>query len=365
MKISLADIDLTQFMVHQHYIGGYECFLVQPVHIGAVWSEENLIFRSSLWTAGGEPVSLSFKKFFNYDEKPDINPAPNTLKGVKLIEKMDGSTILISRFRGHTVIRTRGTVDAYKQKNGYEIDFLKNKYKKFFEFVESFYTTDRTFVLEWLSPTNRIVIKYEDEPEMVLTATILHKDYSLLSQEVLDTFAQYHKLKRPRAFLYDSIEEMKTSVEALRDQEGLCVYYENDQQIRKVKSAHYLACHRMKSEVSSLDRVVDLWFTCNQPSYEDFFKFISDTFDYEIAVMAQVHIAQVCEARKEVDAIVSGFRTFVETIKGLSRKEAAEKISQVYGNTRRTSYVFSILDNKPLDSDKLKKLTHQVLELTT
>jgi hypothetical protein len=151
MKIDLQSIDPESFMVHQHFVGEHECFLVQPIHFGAVWAKDNLIYRSSLWDKDGNPVSLSFKKFFNYDEKPDIFPAPSNLTGAKLMEKLDGSTLIFSRYKGQTVIRTRGTVDARKQANGHEIDYLLQKYKEFIEFLESFTHTDRSYVFEWLS----------------------------------------------------------------------------------------------------------------------------------------------------------------------------------------------------------------------
>jgi hypothetical protein len=135
MKIDLESIDKESFMVHQHKIGEHEVTLVQPIHIGATWNRGNLIFRSSVWDKEGNPVSLSFKKFFNWDEKPDIDPAPETLEGAKLLEKLDGSTLIISRYKGITVMRTRGTVDAYQQANADELTFLREKYDKFFEFI--------------------------------------------------------------------------------------------------------------------------------------------------------------------------------------------------------------------------------------
>ena len=137
MKIDLEKIDLENFMVHPHFIGDHEVVLVQPVHIGARWRKDTMIFRSSVWDMEGNPVSLSFKKFFNYGEQPALAPIPPSLHGAELLEKLDGSTLLFSRYKGHTVIRTRGTVDARKQENGYEIDYLIQKYPKFMAYLES------------------------------------------------------------------------------------------------------------------------------------------------------------------------------------------------------------------------------------
>jgi hypothetical protein len=368
MKIDLQSIDKESFMVHQHFVGEHECFLVQPKNIGATWNKENLIYRSSLWDKDGNPVSLSFKKFFNWDEKPDIFPAPSDLKNAKLMEKLDGSTLIFSRYKGQTVIRTRGTVDARKQANGHEIDYLCEKYKKFIVYLEMLETSNESFVLEWLSPTNRIVLNYGDEPDMVLTAIINHGNYSLMRQSQLDYFASDIGLRRPRTFSYNSVEEMKSAVEVLKDQEGLCVYYGNEQQIRKVKAATYLMLHRLKSEVSNIENVIDAYLSykdvlCDHyPSYDEFFEYLSKTYDYEIAIMARGHISKIVDAMREVFEIMGAMTQFAKKLESFSRKDQAAKVLQAYGQTNRASYVFAILDKKSFDKDKIKKLLFQVLK---
>lgn len=368
MKIDLASIDKELFMVHQHNIGEHEVSLVQPIHIGATWSKDNLIFRSSLWDKEGNPVSLSFRKFFNWDEKPDIYPAPDNLENAKLVEKLDGSTLIISRYKGHTVIRTRGTVNAYNQDNGQEINVLREKYNKFFEFVESQDTTPVSYIFEWLSPSNRIVLDYGEEPDMVLIGAIFHNDYSMMTQDGLSTVASQLQLRRPKTYSYNSVEEMKKSVEALRDQEGLCVYYGDEQQIRKVKSAQYLLLHRLKSEVSNIENVIDAYLSYKDtladhyPSYDEFFNYLANTYDYEIAVMARGHISKIVDGMKEVFEIMASMAQFAKKLDGMSRKDQAAKILQAYGQTNRASYVFAILDKKSFDNDKVKKLLFQVLK---
>jgi hypothetical protein len=371
MKIDIQSIDNESFMVHQHYVGEHECFLVQPIHIGAKWTKENLIFRSSLWDKEGNPVSLSFKKFFNWDEAPDIYPAPSNLENAKLMEKLDGSTLIISRYKGHTVIRTRGTVDVRKQDNGHEIDVLREKYNKFFEFIEALDTTPVSYIFEWLSPTNRIVLDYGDEPDMVLIGVIFHNDYSLMTQDGVSTVASQLQLRRPKTYSYNSVEEMKQSIEVLRDQEGLCVYYGDGQQIRKVKSAHYLFLHRAKSEISSIDKVIDVyidWFMTrhtlsHEPTgYVDFFNYLTEKFDFEIATMARGHASNICDAMKEVHVIMNALFEFAIARMKMPRKYAAAEILQAYGSTGRSAIVFKILDRKAIGADEYKKILYQVLK---
>lgn len=373
MKIDLQSIDSESFMVHQHFVGAHECFLVQPIHFGAVWTKENLIYRSSLWDKDGYPVSLSFKKFFNYDEKPDIFPAPSDLTDAKLMEKLDGSTLIFSRYKGHTVIRTRGTVDARKQENGYEIDYLLQKYSAFAKMLNesNFDTFSESFIFEWLSPTNRIVLNYGDEPDMVLTAIIDHDDYSYASQDTLDSFAKMWNLRRPRTFSYNSVEEMKSAVEVLKDQEGLCVYYGNEQQIRKVKAASYLFLHRAKSEISSIEKVIDVyidWFMdrhnlSHEPTgYVHFFEYLTEKFDFEIATMATGHASRICDAMKEVDKIMNALFGFASARMNIARNIAAKEVLQAYGSTGRAAVIFRLLDKKPVTAADYKKILYQCLK---
>ena len=121
-------------------IAGEKCFLVCPKDFGVQWNKDNLIFRSSIWNEQGEPVSLSFKKFFNWEEQKELVPFPSSTKNCSLIEKKDGSLLIISKYKNQIIHRTRGTFDASNLENGHEIEFLKQKYPKVFnsDFIGTF-----------------------------------------------------------------------------------------------------------------------------------------------------------------------------------------------------------------------------------
>lgn len=371
MKFDLAAIrsDSENFMVHEHQIGGDPVFLVQPVHIGAHWRKDNLTQRSIVVTSDGSPVSLSFKKFFNWDEQPALVPIPENLNYAELIEKIDGSTLLVSKYKGNLVIRTRGTVDARQQDNGAEIDVLIEKYPNAFNnwFVNS---EEWTAIFEWYSPSNRIVVNYGDEPLLYLTAIVEHARYVYLEQSKLDTLAKEWDVLRPAWYRYSSLEEMKQSVEAFEGKEGLCVYFNYGQDIRKVKGAEYLYLHRAKSDIASIEKVIDLYLDFSttlgrHASYNEFFAYLETSYDYEIATMARGHVSDICDAIKEVRKIIHGMNNFLTPIMcaNLPRKDVAQKVMQAYGkSTGRTGLVFKLYDRKPLISDDIKRLLFQVLK---
>ena len=118
MKINIESIDTDSFYVNQHILNGETMFLVIPKQMGCNWNKDNLHFRSSVWNFSGDLVSASFSKFFNFGEKPELSPLPNNLNGSTIVTKIDGSTIIVSKYKGNFIIRSRGTVDTYTLTTG-------------------------------------------------------------------------------------------------------------------------------------------------------------------------------------------------------------------------------------------------------
>jgi hypothetical protein len=366
MKINLTEIP-EDFVTRPVEIAGEMCYLIFPPHIGTKWDKQNLIFRSSIWNSEGELISAGFKKFFNWGEQPDLAYTPFSMTangGVKLLEKIDGSTLIVSQYKGELIARTRGTADATGMENGHEIELLKKKYPRAFE--NSLLEDNRySLIFEWVSPENRIVIKYP-EPDIYLISIIDHIDYSLMPQDSVDNWAdEYLQVKRPKVYTFGSLKEMHEAVQAFQGVEGLCVYCNKDQDIRKVKGVDYLARHRMKDELGSFERVVDFYFTQGQPSFNDFYQSIVDTVDWETAEECRGDASRIVDGMKEVNKIIDGMKRFVAPLKAdlhMPRKEEAARIFQAYGDTNRTGMVFSILDGKELKEKDLKRLLYQVLK---
>jgi len=367
MKIDLQYINREQFHVDEHIWNGQVVYLVQPKQMGCEWSQANKIFRSSVWNDEGELISASFPKFVNWGEKPDVFPVPNSLKNATIVNKLDGSTLIVSKYKGDYMIRTRGTIDAAKmEKNGFEVDIFKNEVlPKLFKshlVGGNGDTWDYSFVFEWTSPLNVIVLNYGEQPAFSLIGVIYHGDYSLSTQLELDNYAWELGLNRPATFIFGNIEDLLVAIEKWEGKEGVCVYHRNGQEIHKVKSAWYLMLHRMKSELGSLDKVVDVWAAQGYPDYNTFYNYIATTFDYELAEQCRGHISNISDGYKEVLKIIAHMKSFVEPLKQLPRKDAALKILGAYGETNRKSFCFNLLDGKELDGEAIKKLIFQVLK---
>jgi len=362
MKIDIQKVDLTQFMVHEHFLNGEIVHLIQPQHIGTKWRQDNKHMRSVVVNYAGEVISAGFPKFTNWGENPDHFPVPNSLKHCTVVEKLDGSLLIVSKYNGQYILRTRGTVDASTLANGHELEIFKNTILS--KLADNNDTWDYSVLFEWLSPINKIVLNYGDEPSWRLIGFINHINYSLAQQDMLDAMAKKYGFDRPPTYTFSSIEDLLKDVDQWRGKEGVVVYSKNDQMLHKVKGAWYLALHHMKSELSNIEKVIDVWLEQGMPDYQTFYNYIFTTFDYELAEQCRGMISRIVDAKKEVDKIVWGMNLFVNTRLRLlsTRKEQAEQVISAYGNTNRASFLFKLLDGKSLGKEEYKKLLFQVLK---
>lgn len=363
MKIDLDKVDRTQFMVHHyHSLNGEIVHLIQPQHIGTKWNQDNKHMRSVVVNYEGEVISASFPKFTNYGENPEHFPVPNSLKHCTVVEKLDGSTLIVSKYNGQYILRTRGTVDASTMANGFELELFKSTILS--KLQDNNDTWNYSVLFEWLSPRNVIVLRYSDEPMWKLIGFIDHTDYSLATQDVLDVMAKKYDLLRPEIYTFTDITDMLQIVDKWQDREGVCLYSKNGQTIHKIKAAKYLLLHHLKSELSSLEKIMDVWLEQGMPDYNTFYNYIFTTFDFELAEQIKGTISRIVDGKKEVNKIVDGMNNFVNNrLRSLpSRKEQAQLVISSYGETNRAAFVFKLLDGKSFGKEEYKKLMFQVLK---
>ena len=363
MKLDIQKIDRTQFMVHHfHSLNGEIVHLIQPKNIGTKWTQDNKHMRSVVVNYEGEVISASFPKFTNYGENHEHFPVPNSLKHCTVVEKLDGSTLIVSKYNGQYILRTRGTVDASTMANGFELELFKSTILS--KLQDNNDTWNYSIIWEWLSPINKIVLSYGDEPMWKLIGFIDHTDYSLATQDVLDDMAKKYDLLRPEIYTFNDITDMLQIVDKWQDREGVCLYSKNGQTIHKIKASKYLLLHHLKSELSSLEKVLDVWLEQGMTDYNTFYNYIVTTFDFELAEQIKGMISRIVDGKKEVNKIVDGMNSFVNNRLRLlpTRKEQAQLVISSYGETNRAAFVFKILDNRPLGKEEYKKLMFQVLK---
>lgn len=278
---------------------------------------------------------------------------------VEVLEKRDGSLLIVSQYKGDLIHRTRGTFDASNLENGFEIKILKERYPQAFELVvDAEGTADYSLLFEWETPLNQIVVRHDDL-NLVLIGGVRHKDYSYLTQGELDLIASEKGLSRPKRFSFENPKDMLEEVSQWKGIEGVVVYSLGGQTMRKVKSEDYLRLHRLKSELASIGKVAEFYVSANTPSFEEAFKTIEVSLDFEVAERSSSDLQKVVDAWNEVQNQMALLEQIVAPYREEPRKEAALFIQSL--NKEDWGLAFKILDRKELsDRDKVKLIENKL-----
>ncbi len=345
--------DTENFKITEHNLFNEKVYLITPNKFKTEWNKENLIYRSSLWNMNFELISAGHKKFFNWNEKSDIYPEPLNLSDAKAICKIDGSLLICSKHKNNLIIRTRSTIDATNMANGFEIKILSEKYPQAFD-NELINQENCSFLYEWVSPLNKIVLDYP-EADMYLIGVINHADYTYHTQMALNDLADRFKLKRPKTYTFDTIKNMLNTISELKNEEGICLYYNNDQNIKKIKSIEYLKRHTFKSNCT-YKTLLELWIEQKTPCFQSFKNYIEKYYDFECWGMSKTIIQNLYDNFDVIQNNIKEIGCFIEPLKNLSKKEGALKILEVYNKTLYSGVAFTLLHNKEICAETIKKL---------
>ena len=350
MHVNLPDP--SQFNYKDVTIAGDECVLITPKEMGVKWTEENKYFRSSIWRKKDNfPISLSWRKFTNHGEQPDFEPIDG-FDDLEYILKLDGSALIISKTKNQLIVRTRGTVDASLLPNGHEISFLKQKYPKVFD-NELLNTEMYSFLYEWTTPTNRIVLQESDEPTLWLTGIVRHEDYSYVSQKQLDEIAENLFTPRPKRYSL-SLKDINKWLDTQVSIEGVVTYANNGQYLKKFKTQTYLVRHKLYTGIKNVNHIIDLWIQVGELNRKDFEDYLQTTYDWELVKILQPLICEMYAQWSGIQLVLKSLRTILENTENLTRKEIAKKVLDKAGVW--SSICFEILDGKKHNPKKLFEL---------
>lgn len=362
--------DPEQFNFKDGVVGGDDCWLITPKNMATDWSDDNKHFRSIIITKNEHKiVSLGMKKFVNWGEKPDFEPWDNNWK-FNAYTKVDGSLLIISKYRDQLICRTRGTYDARQLANGFEIDELIKKYPSVFD---NHYLDSENWSIhcEWTTPNNIVVLKEHNEPTLTLLGLIRHDNLKYLNQRAVDQIAVNWNINRPKEHQYDSVRECIEDVKLWEGIEGVVIYSiesnvgpSSNQILKKIKADLYLALHSIATGIKNVNNVLDIFMESPRfQSSKDFYNYIETLLSYEVAEKCKDFIDQICEAYTKVQLkmlAVDGSIDFIKTLE--TRKEQAQYIMERCHDWM-IPYAFSRLDNKELDDKLLRKAMEHELKI--
>jgi len=227
------------------------------------YSDEEKKLRSIIVDKDGFIVSSAWPKFGNWGEFPnDTKILELALKNsgtVRFSHKEDGSLCIRSVVNGKVIFRTRGTMyggEANEDGPSFGQRFLSVAEKKYPQILNPSLAAEMSLLFEYVAPSNTIVVKYKEE-DLVFLGYIHHNNLSIGRWHYVKKFAQENNLNLVRLHkLPRDPEALKEEIKMWRD-EGVVVRCNGDQTFVKVKSAWYLANHRMKSNMR-YDMILEL-----------------------------------------------------------------------------------------------------------
>lgn len=265
-------------------------------------------------------VSRSMDRFFNLGEVPESQSHIDLTKAV-CYEKVDGSLIRIYNYKGTWYIATRGLAFAEAQVNGFDITFKELVLKALDLTEEMFqlsckaaFNPDVTYICEITSTENRCVKSYSGYTLWYLTAR------SNVTYEYLDqSFNAYvFGMVFPRVYSFDSMENLKETVNELKNLDEGYVLYQDGIPVCKIKSPAYCAVHLLRGEGLNPKRVCELVLTGEQEEYLAYFP--------EDRVFIQEYVDKCNSIMQELELNYTAYRTIPD------QKEFALAIRSVQGN---------------------------------
>lgn len=316
--MELLDFNKIEELIAQKYISRQkhpdaELYILnysQKCQYDRLWTTETLQCRGLIVDGNNNIVARGFKKFFNVEE---VSPEEIPNEPFEVFDKLDGSLAILYFVNGKPCIATRGSFTSTQSVEANRI--LNTKYKHVFHKLNPLWT----YLLEIITPSNRIVVDYGDMDDLVLL-TAIHNDTGV---ETLPDVG-FPIVKR-----FDGIND----IEQLRgleedNKEGFVIKFKDGFRV-KMKFAEYVRLHRIVTGVSNvavweylkdgksfyelLEKVPDEFFRWLNQTKSDLERKFDDLKERAFEAYAECHsfdkktfALAVIEKYKELSAVLFG-----------------------------------------------------------
>lgn len=308
------------------------------------WNNFNRMCRGLILDLANRKVlAYPFDKFFNLDEMPETKyNVLEELGAFEVTEKLDGSMLVL--YRDPTTKELRLTTKgSFTSDHGvYATSIMPQSWQQLGDGILERYT----FVFELISSKFPIVIDYRKKgytEGLYLIGVRDRYQNIMLPHNQVEAFAIQFGVNLSKTYSFASLDELIDNVKGLTVlEEGYVLRY--DDRFVKVKGQSYLAAHRFISHLSrksilealGLGTAKDLLTIAPEEYRADVEKEI-ELFQKHKFTLVNILYEQFSKAPKD------------------SRKEFALWVQQSVEPDLK-GFMFTLLDNKPLDDKKIYAL---------
>jgi hypothetical protein len=275
----------------------------------------------------GKILNFPFERFFNDWEK---EKAIIDWKSAEIQSKIDGSLISCFWNGNDWEITTRG---SFYPNVKYDSDFsrmFKKHFKRFDLLDKNF-----SYIFELVTRENRIVTYYDHEAVYLIGIRDL-TTLKEVSQKILDETAKILKVKRPKKYSAENVEQCKKLFENMKEDEEGLVIVDKDFNRVKIKQESYLKLAR----ISMLNE-------------QDIFEYVLGYSQIDIEFINRLPEveAKIEGIRKKWNKIMERAKEVFEIIKDKpTRKEFAIEAVKYPFN----SILFSMLDKREIAKERMR-----------
>jgi len=204
------------------------------------WNDFSLVARGLVLHINLQKIiALPFAKFFNYGEGGYDIPRLD----FHTTEKLDGSLGIVYFWDGRWHVNTRGAFDSW-QSNWAE-EWLSHYVRT------ALLSKTSTYLVEIIIQENRIVVCYDFEGLVLLSAYSIDTGQEYTQQQLNDVAAKCGGFKRPLCYSKSFKELLAVAHSLPANQEGFVVRFVDGTRV-KIRGDEYCRVHHLISDVTPL-----------------------------------------------------------------------------------------------------------------
>lgn len=200
-----------------------------------LWNNTTEMARGLVIDDNGNIVARSYKKFFNWGERP-----VKMTSSYEVSEKLDGYLILLFNYKGQWIFSSRGSFHSKYSEAA----------KRIFESLYSYEKLDinLTYVFELVGKNWRIVVDYPFDEKIILTGVF---DTNSGEEEGKDWGMETTTYSEKHVFPQSVTDELTNLFKTIPEgKEGFVVRFSNGERV-KFKSEEYFNLHKHMTRTST------------------------------------------------------------------------------------------------------------------
>jgi hypothetical protein len=338
MRINLNNIS-DEFCVDSriHPVIG-EVILITPGFEKHKWSASELHLRSLMCRPDGTIICSGFPKFRNYgeDASDDILTRHSIVNQQAVYaEKLDGSLIIRSVIDNTVCFRTRGSHHLGEfEPRVMEVIYQKCKP----EMLDPNYGRDGSYLFEFTSPSNRIIVSYNDSNLHALGRMKFgdnHLPYFESSPEIVKSISNMFGAAMGKFFdLPPDPNGVISVISNWKNAEGVVVWCPQPtgrMHLAKIKAAEYIRLHSLKYHLTN-EKVRQFCWAKNINTVEDFAsQFNALGIDWECVSFVEPIVIEFLQRKEYYTNLIKSLCLQIdqENLISKSRKEIALRLKEI------------------------------------